>query len=115
MSLRNFLSITFLVVLGDVIAEALPAVAAEAGMFETIDITTLQAGGLTYGDVAESSPMIKELAPVSGGKRKKKTTQDDLLQLQCETLQLQKETLVMKKRKLELEINQLEMSLSYTT
>ena len=115
MSLRNFLSITFLVVLGDVIAEALPALAAEAGMFETIDITTLEAGGLTYGDVAESSPMVKEPAPVSGGKRKKKTTQDDLLQLQCETLQLQKETLVMKKRKLELEINQLELSLSYTT
>ena len=82
MSLRNFLSITFLVVLGDVIAEALPALAAEAGMFETIDITTLEAGGLTYGDVAESSPMVKEPAPVRGGKRKKKTTQDDLLQLQ---------------------------------
>ena len=47
MSLRNFLSITFLVVLGDVIAEALPAVAAKAAMFETIDITTLEAGGLT--------------------------------------------------------------------
>ena len=96
------------------IAEALRAVAAEADMFETIDITTLEAGGLTYGDVAESSSMIKEPVQVSGGKRKEKTTQDDLLQLQCETLQL-KETLVMKKRKLELQINQLEMSLSYTT
>ena len=105
MSLRKFLSITFPVVLGDVIAEALPALAAEANMFETIDITTLEAGGLTYGDVAESSSMIKEPAPVSGGKRKKKTTQDDLLQLQCETLQLQKETLVTKKRKLELEVS----------
>ena len=94
--------------------EDLPALAAKADMFETIDITTLEAGGLTYGDVAESSPMTKEPAPVSGGKRKK-TTQDDLLQLQCETLQLQKETLAMKKRKLELEINQLEMSLSYIT
>ena len=71
MSLRNFLSITFPVVLGDVIAEALPAVAAEADMFETIDITTLEAGGLTYGDVAESSPIIKEPAPVSGGKRRR--------------------------------------------
>ena len=111
---RNFLSITFLVALGDVKVEDLPALAAKADMFETIDITTLEAGGLTYGDVAESSPMTKEPAPVSGGKRKK-TTQDDLLQLQCETLQLQKETLVMKKRKLELEINQLEMSLSYIT
>ena len=96
MSLRNFLSITFLVVLGDVIA-----VAAKADMFETIDITTLEAGGLTYGDVA----MIKELAPVSGGIRERKTTQDDLLQLHCETLQLQKETLVTKKRKLELEVS----------
>ena len=114
-ALRNFLSITFLVALGDVKVEDLPALAAKADMFETIDITTLEAGGLTYGDVAESSPMTKEPAPVSGGKRKKKTTQDDLLQLQCETLQLQKETLVMKKRKLELEINQLEMSLSYIT
>ena len=101
MSLRNFLSITFLVVLGDVIAEALPAVAAEADMFDAID-------------VAKSSPIIREPAPVSGGKRKK-TTQDDLLHLQCETLQLQKETLLMKKRKLELEISQLELSLSYTT
>ena len=101
MSLRNFLSITFLVVLGDVIAEALPAVAAKADMFETIDITTLEAGGLTYGDVA----MIKELAPVSGGIRERKTTQDDLLQLHCKTLQLQKETLVTKKRKLELEVS----------
>ena len=39
MSLRNFLSITFLVVLGDVVAEALLALAAEAGMFETVDIS----------------------------------------------------------------------------
>ena len=106
MSQRNFLSMTFLVIFGDVIAGALPALAAEANMYETIDITTLEAGGLTHGDVAESSPTIKEPASVSGWKRKK-TTQDDLLQLQCETLQLQRETLVMKKRKLE--------SLSYTT
>jgi len=57
----------FLVVLGDVIAEALPAVAAKSDMFETIDITTLEAGGLTY--VTESSPRMKEPAPWSGGKR----------------------------------------------
>ena len=116
MSLRNFLSLTFRVLIGDVIAEALPAVAAQANILETIDITALEeAKGLAFSDVAESSPMVKQPEPVSGGKRKKKSTQDDLLQLQCETLRLQKETLVLKKRKLELEINQLEMSLSYTT
>lgn len=104
MSLRNFLSLTFLVVLGDVIhvAEAVPAVAAQAGMLETIDIAVLEeAGGQAYSDVAESRPMIKELEPVSGGERKKKkTTQDDLLQLQCETLQLQSETLRLQKETL---------------
>ena len=42
------------------IAEALPAVAAEADMFETIDITTLEAGGLTYGDVAENGAGTSE-------------------------------------------------------
>ena len=113
-SLRNFLSLTFLVVLGDVIAEALPVVAAQADMLETIDVAALKAGGLDCSAVTDP-PRIKEPEQVSGGKRKKKTTQDDLLQLQCETLPLQKETLVLKKRKLELEINQLEMSLSYTT
>ena len=113
MSLRNFLSLTFLVVLGDVIAEALPVVAAQADMLETIDMAALEAGGLDCSTVTDP-PRIKEVEQVSGGKRKK-TTQDDLLQLQCKTLQLQKETLVLKKRKLELEINQLEMSLSYTT
>ena len=113
-SLRNFLSLIFLVVLGDVIAEALPVVAAQADMLETIDMAALQAGGLDCNAVTDP-PRIKQVEQVSGGKRKKKTTQDDLLQLQCETLQLQKETLVLKKRKLELEINQLEMSLSYTT
>ena len=100
MSPRKFLSLTFLVVLGDVIA--LPVVAARADMLETID--------MDYSAVTEP-PRIKELEQVSGGKRKKKTTQDDLLQLQCETVQQKKETLVL----LELEINQLELSLSYTT
>ena len=120
MSLRNFLSLTFLVVLGDAIAEALPVVAAQADMLETIGMAALEAGGLDCGAVTDPPPppippRIKEVEQVSGGKRKKKTTQDDLLQWQCETLRLQKETLVLKKRKLELEINQLEMSLSYTT
>ena len=107
MSPRKFLSLTFLVVLGDVIA--LPVVAARTDMLETIDMAALEAGGLDYSAVTEP-PRIKELEQVSGGKRKK-TTQDDLLQLQCETLRQQKETLVL----LELEINQLELSLSYTT
>ena len=112
MSQRNLLSLTFLVVLRDVIAEALPAVAAQADMLETIDMAALEAGGLDCSAVTDP-PRIKEPEQVRGEKRK--TTQDDLLQLQCFTLQLQKETLVLKKRKLELEINQLEMSLSYTT
>ena len=110
MSSRNFLSLTFLVVLGDVIAEAQPAVAARADMLETIDMAALEA----WSAITEP-PRKKEVEQVSGGKRKKKNTQEDLLQLQCETLQLQKETLVLKKRKLELEINKLEMSLGYTT
>lgn len=110
MSSRNFLSLTFLVVLGDVIAEAQPAVAAQADMLETIDMTALEACS-----AITEPPRKKEVEQLSGGKRKKKNTQEDLLQLQCETLQLQKETLVLKKRKLELEINKLEMSLGYTT
>ena len=110
MSSRNFLSLTFLVVLGDVIAEAQPAVAAQADMLETIDMAALEACS-----AITEPPRKKEVEQLSGGKRKKKNTQEDLLQLQCETLQLQKETLVLKKRKLELEINKLEMSLGYTT
>ena len=108
MSPGKLLSLTFLVVLGDVIA--LPVLAARADMLETIDMAALEAGGLDYSAVTKP-PRIKELEQVSGGKRKKKTTQDDLLQLQCETLRQQKETLVL----LELEINQLELSLSHTT
>ena len=110
MSSPNFLSLTFLVVLGDVIAEAHPALAAQADRLETIDMEALEACS-----AITEPPKKKEVEQVSGGKRKKKNTQEDLLQLQCETLQLQKESLVLKKRKLELEINQLEMSLGYTT
>ena len=110
MSSTNFLFLTFLVVVGDVIAEAQPAVAAQADMLETIDMAALEACS-----AITEPPRKKEVEQVRGGKRKKKNTQEDLLQLQCETLQLQKETLVLKKRKLELEINQLEMSLGYTT
>ncbi|KAK2548517.1 t-SNARE domain-containing protein 1 [Acropora cervicornis] len=95
---------------GDVIAEAQPAVAAQADMLETIDMAAPEACS-----AITEPPRKKEVEQVSGGKRKKKNTEEDLLQLQCETLQLQKETLVLKKRKLELEINQLEMPLSYTT
>jgi len=114
MSPRNISCLTFLVVLGDVIAEAQPAVAAQADMLKTIDMAALEAGELDCSAVTDP-PRMNEVEQVSGGKRKKKTTQDDLLQLQCETLRLQKETLVLKKRKLELEINVLEMSLRYTT
>ena len=78
MSLRNFLSLTFLVVLGDVIAEAIPVVAARADVLETIGMAALEAGGLDSSAVTD--PLrIKEVEQVSGGKRKKKTTQDDLL------------------------------------
>ncbi|XP_029197846.1 nuclear apoptosis-inducing factor 1-like [Acropora millepora] len=93
---------------GDVIAEAQPAVASQADMLETIDMAALEA----CSAITEPPRKVEQ---VSGGKRKKKNTQEDLLQLQCETLQLQKETLLLKKRKLELEINKLEMSLGYTT
>ena len=110
MSSTNFLSLTFLVVLGDVIAEAQPALAVQADMLETIDMEALEACS-----AITEPPKKKEAELVSGGKRKKKNTQEDLLQLQCETLQLQKETLLLKKRKLELEINKLEISLGYTT
>ena len=108
MSSTNFLSLTFLVVLGDVIAEAQPALAVQADMLETIDMEALEACS-----AITEPPKKKEVEQVSGGKRKKKNTHEDLLQLQCKTLQLQKETLVVKKRKLELEINQL--TLGYTT
>ena len=108
LSSTNFLFLTFLVVVGDVIAEAQPAVASQADMLETIDMAALEA----CSSITEPPRKVEQ---VSGGKRKKKNTQEDLLQLQCETLQLQKETLLLKKRKLELEINKLEMSLSYTT
>ena len=103
MSSRKCLSLTFLVVLGDVIAEAQPAVTAQADMLETIDMAALEAGGLDCSAITEP-PRIKKVEQISGGKN----TQDDLLQLQ-------KETLVLKKRKLELEINKLEMSLGCTT
>ena len=85
MSLRNFLSLTFFVVLGDVLAEALPAVAAQVDMLEAIDVTALEAKGPACSHVADT-PRVKELEQASGGKRKKKTTQDDLFQLKCETL-----------------------------
>ena len=51
MSPRKFLSLIFLVVLGDVIA--LPVVAAQADMLETIDMAALEAGGLDYSAVTE--------------------------------------------------------------
>ena len=85
MSLRNFSSLTFIVVLGDAIAEAIPVVAAQEDMLETIDMAALEVGGLDCSALTDP-PRIKEVEEVSGGKRKKKTTQDDLLQLQCETL-----------------------------
>ena len=56
MSLRNFLSLTFLVVLGDAIAEALPIVAAQADMLETIGMAALEAGGLDCGAVTDPPP-----------------------------------------------------------
>ena len=110
MSSTNFLFFIFLVVVWDVIAEAQPGVAAQADMLKTIDMASLEA----YSAITEP-PRKKEVEQVSGGKKKKKSTQEDLLQLQCETLQLQKETLVLNKRKPELEINKLEMCLGYTT
>ncbi|KAK2570328.1 t-SNARE domain-containing protein 1 [Acropora cervicornis] len=73
---------------GDVIAEAQPALAAQADMLETIDME-----GLEACSAITEPPKKKEVEQVSGGKRKKKNTQEDLLQLQCETLQLQKESL----------------------
>ena len=87
-------------------------------MLETIDMAALEAGGLDYSAVTKP-PRIKELEleQVSGGKRKK-TTQDDLLRLQCKTLRQQCKTLRQQKETLvllELEINQLELSLSHTT
>ena len=56
---RNFLSSTFLVVLGDVIAQAQPAVAAQADMLETIDMAALEEGRLDCCAITEP-PKIKE-------------------------------------------------------
>lgn len=94
LSSTKFLFLTFLVVVGDVIAEAQPAVASQADMLETIDMAALEA----CSAITEPPRKVEQ---VSGGKRKKKNTQEDLL--------------LLKKRKLELEINKLEMSLGYTT
>lgn len=85
LSSTNFLSLTFLVVLGDVIAEAQPALAAQVDMLETIDMAALEACS-----AITEPPRKKEVEQVSGGKRKKKNTQEELLQLQCFALQLRR-------------------------
>ena len=73
MSSTNFLSLTILVVLGDVIVEAQPALVVQADMLETIDMEALEACS-----AITEPPKKKEVEQVSGGKRKKKNTQEDL-------------------------------------
>ena len=69
MSSTNLLFLIFLVAIGDVIAEAQPAVAAQADMLKTIDMAAHEACS-----AITEPPRKKEVEQVSGGKKKKKNT-----------------------------------------